>query len=81
MHINPIHIEKKSVEMNNNKTFSFAVIQFRGKDGRNGSGNRGLVPLPQAFFQLKRPLCHSVAGNEGHTATQLTLTLYSLKVK
>lgn len=44
------------------------------------SGNSRLVPLPQACFQF-RPLCQSVAGNEGHTATQLTLTLYSLKVK
>lgn len=44
-------------------------------------GNSRLVPLPQACFQLKRPLCQSVAGNEGHTVTQLTLTLYSLKVK
>lgn len=54
---------------------------FKSEDRRNGSGNSRLVPLPRACFQLKRLLCQSVADNEGHTATQLTLTLCSLKVK
>lgn len=35
----------------------------------------------QACFKLKSTLCESGLGNEGHTVTQLTLTLYSLKVK
>lgn len=72
MDINLIHIYKKSIEMKGYKTwcevFNISVIQFRGKDGRNGSGNCGLVPLPQGCSQLKRPLCQSVAGNEGHTS-------------
>lgn len=35
----------------------------------------------QSRFKLKSTLCESGLGNEGHTVTQLTLTLYSLKVK
>lgn len=72
--------------MNDNKTWAW-VFNLAVKCSEAGmeevalSGNSRLVPLPHACFQFRTLVCQSVAGNEGHTETQVTLTLYCLKVK